>query len=340
MLGFAKLNPTYRAGRTQGGGMKRIAGIILGWLALLTTAQADQPTVDQERQRAHVVSRMYQATYGAQERCGSYKDELARLDKVIEQVRHAYPELMRLVESSVYLPQAKEEFKALWGGTDGQLPIQECRETANMLQQLLEVPNGQQAANNMIQTLMGNSQLQSMNKNSKLSVNDTEDIKRPRATIDTQTHRPPLFVPFEAQKAGSTFTTELRVVEHRQYKFALLLQLKKGATMEDAKQLMRLAGQFGKDKNGKLVWPGISIPLRLKISVIDSSGEKITYDKEMHEEEEQGGGGMGEEKLIDSIELRPGRYRVSIQSLKNIPELAENPIKFGIFAWPNSNPID
>src|ERR1019366_6268863 len=59
---------------------------------------------------------------------------------------------------------------------------------------------------------------------------------------DARPPKPPFLVPFEAQKAGSVFTTELRVVDHRQYEFALLLKLKKGATMEDANRLLELAG--------------------------------------------------------------------------------------------------
>lgn len=110
--------------------------------------------------------------------------------------------------------------------------------------------------------------------------------------------------------------------------------------MEDASRLTKLAGQFGRDKSGKLVRPGISIPLKLQVSVIDAAGERIVYDKKVHEEEMLSNGGMGIEKLIDSIELKPGRYRISVQSLKDIPELAENPISFGICNWPNSNPID
>lgn len=157
---------------------------------------------------------------------------------------------------------------------------------------------------------------------------------------DMRIPKPPFFVPFEAQKAGSVFTTELRVVEHRHYEFALLWKAKKGTSIEDAKRLIELAGGNSRDKNGKPLSYGISIPLKLKVSVIELSGDRIIYDKEIHDEEMLSAGGMGIEKLIDTIELRPGRYRVSIQSLKDIPELAEIPINFGIYGWPNSNPID
>jgi hypothetical protein len=162
----------------------------------------------------------------------------------------------------------------------------------------------------------------------------------PACADDARTPKPPFFVPFEAQKAGNTFTTELRVVEHRNYIFSLALGTKEGGSMEDTIRIHKLAGEFGRDKNGKLVWPGISIPLKLKVSIVESSGERIIYDKEIHETEMIGTSERGFAKLIDYIELKPGLYRIDIQSLKDIPELTESPITFGIYGRPNSTPID
>jgi len=160
-----------------------------------------------------------------------------------------------------------------------------------------------------------------------------------------QSPKPPFFVLFEAQKAGSVLTTELRVVEHRRYMFTLELGVNKGTTteetMENGRRLMDLAGGNARDINGKPLSYGISIPLRLKVSVIKSSGERIIYGKEIYKEEMIGGGsGRGFTKLIDYIELKPGLYKIDIQSMKDIPELAENPITFGIYGRTNSNPID
>jgi hypothetical protein len=163
---------------------------------------------------------------------------------------------------------------------------------------------------------------------------------------DERPPKPPFFVPFEAQKAGSVFTTELRVVEHRSYIFSLALGAKKGASMDDVERIRKLAGESGRDKSGKqpwggkLLWPGIPIPVKLKVSVIESSGQRIIYDKEIHEMEKIGVSSRGFIKLIDSIELKHGLYRIDIQSLKDIPELDGSPITFGIYGWPNSNPID
>src|SRR4030067_949241 len=81
----------------------------------------------------------------------------------------------------------------------------------------------------------------------------------PACASDARLPKPPFLAPFEAQKAGSFFMTELRAVEHRYYKFALFLKPKKGGTKEDAKQLLKLAGGFERDRNGKPIRTGILI---------------------------------------------------------------------------------
>lgn len=110
--------------------------------------------------------------------------------------------------------------------------------------------------------------------------------------------------------------------------------------MEDARRLIELAGSNARFKNGKPLSYGISMPVKLKVSLLDPSGEKVIYDKEIQQEDMIGAGGMGIEKVIDVIDLRPGRYKVSVQSLKDTPEYSENPVTFGIVSWPNTNPVD
>jgi Domain of unknown function (DUF5625) len=162
----------------------------------------------------------------------------------------------------------------------------------------------------------------------------------PVSADDARPPSPPFFVSFEAQKAGSTFATELRVVEHRSYIFSLPLVAKKGETIAEARQINELAGSDARYKDGTPVSYGIPIPLKLKVSVIESSGDRTIYDREIHEMKKIGAARFGFEKLIDYIELKPGLYRINIQSLKDIPELVESPITFGIYGQANSTPID
>lgn len=151
--------------------------------------------------------------------------------------------------------------------------------------------------------------------------------------------KPPLILPFAVHKAGTVVTTDLRVVEHRVYKFSLRLGFKEH-DREDRKRVQKLAGDYGRDSQGKLRNPGISIHVRLKISTIGSSSERVIYDEEIQEEEMYAYGADAYLKKIDHIELRPGLYRIAIESLQDIPELAETPVSLGIGWAPKTAPID
>ncbi|OGI38522.1 MAG: hypothetical protein A2140_07360 [Candidatus Muproteobacteria bacterium RBG_16_62_13] len=151
--------------------------------------------------------------------------------------------------------------------------------------------------------------------------------------------KPPLILPFAVHKAGTVVTTELRITEHRVYWFDLRLGFKEH-DHEDRNRVKKLAGSGGRDKFGKPLDYGLSIPVRLNISAIDSSGERIIYNKEVRKEEMAGYGANLYSKRIDRVELRPGLYRVTIKSLQDIPELAETPVSLGIGYRPLTTPID
>ena len=65
---------------------------------------------DTERQKAHVVSRLYQATYGAEDRCKPSKLASLEFGKAFNQFSVAYPELIRLLKASPHLTTAKEQY--------------------------------------------------------------------------------------------------------------------------------------------------------------------------------------------------------------------------------------
>lgn len=152
--------------------------------------------------------------------------------------------------------------------------------------------------------------------------------------------KPPLILPFAAHKAGSVVTTEVRIVEHRVYYFDLRLGFKENDS-EDRKRVQKLAGGFGRDKKSREPLDyGISIPVRLKITTVDSSNDLIIYDKEIQKEEMSGFGANSFSKKIDRLELRPGHYRISLENLKDIPELNETPVFLGVGFNPKDRPID
>lgn len=151
--------------------------------------------------------------------------------------------------------------------------------------------------------------------------------------------KPPLIVLFAIHKAGTVATTELRIVEHRIYYFDLRLGFKENDP-EDKRRVRKLAGGFGRDKNGKLLDPGISIPLKLTINIVDSSGERLLLEKEIREEEMYAYGTDAYLKKISRIALKPGYYRISVESLEDIPELSKTSVSLGIGFNPKDRPID
>ncbi len=104
--------------------------------------------------------------------------------------------------------------------------------------------------------------------------------------------------------------------------------------MADTQRVVKLAGDGGYDpKTNKRLNNGLPIPLKLKITRLDPAGEISTYDKEITEEELEAyrADGKGLSKIIDRIKLSRGHYRVHVEALRDIPELATTPIEFGFY---------
>lgn len=148
----------------------------------------------------------------------------------------------------------------------------------------------------------------------------------------------PSSLPFEVQKAGNKVEIEFRAAEHRGYFFNLLLMYKEG-DQEDRARVRKLAGSYEKDKNGKLIEPGIPIVLRFKINVIDDSGERPMLEQEIPVLGLTSWGGDSFSKQITTVILKPGRYRISVESLKDAPELVGTPVIFSIGIDAKSTPI-
>jgi hypothetical protein len=116
-----------------------------------------QSTVDVERQKAHVVSRLYQATYGAELRCRPSKEASSSFSKAMDQFRSAFPELMRLIDGSPYLPPAREQFNKFLADPSAKVSdealIEECRGLEYMLRLFIEAPGGKDTVNGYLQLL-------------------------------------------------------------------------------------------------------------------------------------------------------------------------------------------
>ena len=155
-------------------------------------------------------------------------------------------------------------------------------------------------------------------------------IQRPiRHGFFLRSPKPPVELPFAVQQAGTIMTTELRIVEYRTYFFNIDMYFKPN-DQEERKRIQKLVGEYGRDQNGNLYNPGIAIPLRLTVSVLDAAGEHPLFDRNIEYEEVYAWGADHFTKNIGQIELRPGRYRATIESLKDIPELVGTPVTFSI----------
>lgn len=147
--------------------------------------------------------------------------------------------------------------------------------------------------------------------------------------------RPPISLPFQVGKAGSLVEAKVGIVEHREYIFSLRFGYKKNDPSDRAR-VKKLVGDDGQVKGGD---PGIPTPLRLKISVIDSRGERSITEQDIPELRLRSWGSDHFNKHIAYVILKPGHYRVSVESLKDAPELLGTPTAFAIGFYAKATPI-
>jgi len=87
------------------------AMIIFGILFTISLTAAQDAPID--KQKAKIVSRVYQLTYGADALCKRFSpQESTQVSSAVIRFKKAYPELMMLVEQSPYFEPAKSRFTA------------------------------------------------------------------------------------------------------------------------------------------------------------------------------------------------------------------------------------
>src|ERR1035437_7872565 len=143
--------------------------------------------------------------------------------------------------------------------------------------------------------------------------------------------RPPIELPFAVHQAGATVSTELRIVERHKYPFFLVFMFNE-KDRADQERVRKLVGYHQKDRHGKFIEPGIPIPSKITINIIDSSGERLFLKKEVLTMGMDSGPSINDfDRKVDLIELAPGLYRVTVQGLKDIPELKDTKVILGIY---------
>ncbi len=143
--------------------------------------------------------------------------------------------------------------------------------------------------------------------------------------------RPPIELPFVFDKANPMVSTDLYIAKDREF-FFCLKYMYDGKDFADQERVRKLVGGGGENiYTGKLTDPGIPIPLKITVSSIESSGEKILLEKEFLTMGEDGHGINYFKRRIGYIHLPQGLCHVKVRCLKAIPELANTKINFGIY---------
>lgn len=141
---------------------------------------------------------------------------------------------------------------------------------------------------------------------------------------------PPIELPFAVHKAGATVSTEMTVKEAHRYWFELIFLHNKADDEAERERLEKVIGGWGRDKEGKRIKPGMQIPLKISINVIEQSREHTVFEKEMFLGDLWAGGYHGYCREIGYIEIPAGRCRITVQSMKDIPELANSKVILAI----------
>ncbi len=137
----------------------RVVSIVFSMSALFCASSfAQSPAGDPDRQKAKLVSRLYQATYGSVERCkhatpaaaGEFQTELTRFVK-------QNASLMKLIVDSPHYARAREQF-ARHETVDPTRDTPEnlageCQFLAGLLRSMLDTPDGRQSAKEWQETL-------------------------------------------------------------------------------------------------------------------------------------------------------------------------------------------
>ena len=148
----------------------------------------------------------------------------------------------------------------------------------------------------------------------------------------------PMVVPFDTQSAGFKIDTTVQVTDHNAYEFGFKLGFREGDEA-DRKRVLKLAGDPRRDKAGKLIGPGVSIPVRLRISSVNPSDLEHTFEKEFVEVQQTAVSDTDVYAEITTVRLKRGTYRVTVENLKVIPELKGTPIRLYVAADAKSSSI-
>ncbi|GEM_PF-2407809 len=147
-------------------------------------------------------------------------------------------------------------------------------------------------------------------------------------------------MPFAVHRAGATMVQEVKLDYDVYYAFDLLLYFNK----DTADRVHKLAGsgRFREDETGKPIYfnDGVPIYLELKIIGLDEAVKGFYFEDKLFSGALESAGpdphspyvpnsGKGVfYRMIKTMRLKPGLYRITLKSLRDIPELEGTPVAF------------
>ena len=143
---------------------------------------------------------------------------------------------------------------------------------------------------------------------------------------------PPITLPFPVHKAGARVETDVRIVEDRSYRFILMFMFK---TPEERKRISELVGgsYIETDLKDRPVRPGVTVPIRLTVrSMRNGEPHELLRDERYLTQASEGFSANSYYRFFASIGLTPGQYRVTVETLRDVPEFAGVEAKFFIYS--------
>lgn len=131
----------------------------------------------------------------------------------------------------------------------------------------------------------------------------------------------PISVPFAVEKAGTRLTCEVIIEDEGGY--GVYLSYFHNSSREDRDRVLRIAGGYEYSKSMN-VWQdeGRGGPMIVRYILKSLDSGQILRDEVIEHPRIQFWDAERKDAVLDAFDLTPGRYEVTVESLKDVPEMA------------------
>ena len=143
---------------------------------------------------------------------------------------------------------------------------------------------------------------------------------------------PPITLPFPVHKAGARVETDVRIAEDRDYRFILMFMFK---TPEERKRISELVGgsYIVTDLKDRPVRPGVTVPVRLTVrSIRNGEPNELLLDERFLTEAHEAYSANYFNRFFAVMRLAQGQYRVTVETLQDVPEFEGVESNFYIYS--------